>query len=153
MDKDYRLARIVILIFTILFFFILLMDQDASTKFILISLFTGIIYVVALLGKGISKKMVQIGQKIKRLGLRIFYYFLILVLILTLSVTFIHVATWYALDILPPVKDLGEGLNIALTTIFIEMVFFIILFIPYIQALLVLIIGKIKKIQNKYSMK
>ena len=108
-------------------------------------MFVGVAWLVCFLSMGISRKMIQIGDKLPNLFLRVLYYALFMPLVLA-----VWVLIWFCIE---SAIDSGNGiyargedtLGDALIGLFWGAMFLVILLVPYIQSLLVLLLHKVLK--------
>lgn len=148
MKSEYQWARRIIVILTAIVFMVLLCGSFGNGFFELLPLagvFVGVAWLVCFLSMGISRKMIQIGDKLPNLFLRVLYYIVLLPLVLI-----IWLGIWAAIESIVdanarPHQEMGEALSDAFMALFWGAVFMIFVLVPYIQSLLVLLLRKVLK--------
>lgn len=148
MKSEYQWARRIIVILTAIVFIVLLCGSFGNGFFELLPLagvFVGVAWLACFLSMGISRKMIQIGDKLPNLFLRVLYYALFMPLVLA-----VWVLIWFciesAIDSSGGIYARGEDpLGDGLLALFWGAVFLVILLVPYIQSLLVLLLHKVLK--------
>lgn len=141
MEKEYKLSRIIIAILTMMISFIMCINEDISVKFVAMGLFTSAAFLASFLGAGVSRKMIQVGDKITGLLRRILYY--IALLIALLAVAYILLLIFESVtEIIPYSNELGIAAGQAMLTVLIGASFLVFVIIPYFQTLIVLVLRK-----------
>ena len=148
MKREFQWARGIIVILTALVFIVILCGAFGNSFFELVPLacvFAGAAWLICFIGTGVSRKMIQIGDKISNRFLRVLYYIglLPLVLIIWLGIWAVIEAIVDAND--QPYQEMGEALSDALMALFWGAVFMIFVLVPYVQSLLVLLLRKVLK--------
>lgn len=142
MEKEYKLSRIIIAILTMMISFIMCINEDISVKIVAMGLFTSAAFLASFLGTGVSRKMIQVGDKITSLLLRILYY--IALLIALLAVAYILMLIFDSItEIVPYSNELGIAAGQAMLTVLIGASFLVFVIIPYFQTLIVLVLRKL----------
>ena len=144
MENEYKLSRVVVAILTLIISFIILIHEDISVKFFGMSLFTLAAFFASFPGTKVSKKMIETGDKISRLFLRILYYFAVLIVLLVFGCLLVLLFE-YITNGISYSNELGIAAGQAMLTVLIGASFLIFLIIPYIQTLIVLVLRKIRK--------
>ncbi len=148
MEREYQWARRIIMILTAIVFMVLLCGSFGNGFFELLPLagvFVGAAWLVCFFGTGVSRKMIQIGDKISNKFLRVLYYIMLLPLVLV-----IWLAIWAVIEYIVdandrPHQEMGEALSDALMALFWGAVFMVFVLVPYVQSLLVLLLRKTLK--------
>lgn len=149
METEYKLSRIIIAILTMVVSFIMLINEDISVKIFGMSLFTAVAFLASFLATKISRKMIQVGDKITSILLRIFYY--IVLLITLLAVAYVILLIFYCiLEAKLHSNELGLAAGEAMLAVLIGSSFLVFVIIPYFQTLIVL---GLRKIITKGQMK
>ena len=144
MENEYKLSRGVVAILTLIISFIILIHEDISVKLFGMSLFTLAAFFASFPGTKVSKKMIETGDKISRLFLRILYYFAVLIVLLVFGCLLVLLFE-YITNGISYSNELGIAAGQAMLTVLIGASFLIFLIIPYIQTLIVLVLRKIRK--------
>lgn len=148
MNREFQWARRMIVILTALVFIVILCGAFGNGFFELLpvaALFTGAAWLFCFIGMGVSRKMIQIGDKISNKFLRVLYYIMLLPLVLV-----VWLAIWAMIESIVE-SDGGfyavpsDPIEDALIQLFWGAVFVVILLVPYVQSLLVLILRKTLK--------
>ena len=77
MKREFQWARGIIVILTALVFIVMLCGAFGNSFFELVPLacvFAGAAWLICFIGTGVSRKMIQIGDKISNRFLRVLYY-------------------------------------------------------------------------------
>ena len=148
MKREFQWARRIIVLFTALVFMILLLGSFGNGVLELIPLagvFAGVAWVVCFLGTGISRKIIQIGDRISNKILRVLYYVFLVPL-----VVIIWLGIWWIIE-----SNVGSNngfnagkrdlLEEALIALFWGAFFVVVLLTTYLQSLLVLLRRRILK--------
>lgn len=148
MEKEYKLSRIIIAILMMMISFIMLINEDISVKIFGVSLFTSVAFLASFLGTGVSRKVIQIGDKLPGLLFRILYY--IALSIVLVAVAYILLLSFNSItDVIPYSNEPGIAAGQAMLTVLIGSSFLVFAIIPYFQTLIVLglrkLITKIEK--------
>lgn len=146
MEKAYKLSRIIIAIFMMMVSLIMLLNEDISVKIFGMSLFTSVAFLASFLGTRVSRKMIQVGDKIASILLQILYYIVLLIIILALTYI-IWLIIDFILSAIPYSNELGIAAGEAMIAVLVGSSFLIFVIIPYFQTLIVL--GLRKMIPNR----
>lgn len=148
MKREFQWARGIIVILTALVFIVMLCGAFGNSFFELVPLacvFAGAAWLICFIGTGVSRKMIQIGDKIRNRFLRVLYYIMLLPLVLV-----VWLAIWAMIESIVE-SDGGfyavpsDPIEDALIALFWGAVFVVILLVPYVQSLLVLLLRKVLK--------
>ncbi len=148
LKREFQWAKGIIVILTALVFIVMLCGIFGNSLFELLpvaGIFAGAAWLFCFLGTGISRKMIQIGDKISNRFLRVLYYIMLLPLVLIL-----WLGIWAMIESIVE-SDGGfyavpsDPIEDALIQLFWGAVFVVILLVPYVQSLLVLILRKTLK--------
>ena len=148
MKREFQWARRIIVILTALVFIVMLCGAFVYDSFEMLpvaGLFAGAAWLFCFLGTGISRKMIQIGDKISNKFLRVLYYIMLLPLVLI-----IWLGIWAVIEAIvdandQPHQEMAEALSEAFMALFWGAVFMIFVLVPYVQSLLVLLLRKVLK--------
>ncbi len=147
MKKSYKISRIIIGIAILIIFYIFFRNEDKSWL-VIPWIFAIITYGISFITSMISKKIIEIGNKFKSKGMKILFYLLLPISILGL---FILIVNYIILPISylnePDTTDIGTALSHGIFYIFMQIVVFIGLVLPYVQTLIVLILNYFRKIE------
>lgn len=150
MKEYYSKSRIIMLVLAVVVSLIMFINEDISFK-IYGTIFIAIVtLVVSYLITPISKKMIEIGDKLEKKIWRILYYVLMLPIILVL-VILIYLLIEYMDGLKQPQKyqDIGAALSDAFKVIALYVIFFILFLMPYVQSLIVLFLRNREKKRKK----
>ena len=142
MEREYRLSRIIIAIIVMIVSFIMLINEDISVKIFGMSLFTSVALLASFLGTRVSRKMIQVGDKIPYLLLQILYYIALLSALLAAAYILLLIFNSIT-DVIPYSNELGIAAGQAMLTVLISSSFLVFAIIPYFQTLIVLCLRKI----------
>lgn len=150
MEGYYNKSRIIMLILVVVVSLIMFINEDISMR-LYGTLFIGIVtLVVSYLVTPISKKMIEIGDKIENKCLKILYYvfmlpvLLVLVYLVCLLVLFLEEQKATSSH-----QDMGEALGEAIIVIALYTVSFIVFIVPYVQSLIVVLLRNREKNDKK----
>ena len=150
MKAYYIKSRIILLIAAVVVSLIMFINEDISFKIYGTFFIAIVTLVVSYLITPISKKMIEIGDKLEKKLWRIFYYVLMLPIILVLIIL-VCFLIGYIHDLRAPEKyqDMGAALSDAFKVVALYVVFFILFLLPYVQSLIVLFLRNIEKKRKK----
>lgn len=144
MKKDYMVSRIILFVLAILLTLVAFINEDPQTILIATTLFAGVTLLTSFLATPISKKMLLRGKTFDKLWKKILYYIgMLLVVIAVICVTW-TVIYW----LMDRPKEGWDALGQAVKIIAFLITAVIIAFVPYLETLLVLLLGKVKKEKN-----
>lgn len=141
MKKELKISRIVIATITLIVFNIMFINEDFSWK-IITPIFAFIAYIACFPGAVVCKFLLKIGDNISNIFLKILYY-VIIPIILLLFCLLIYWIGFLIFDVFPTPNELGPALGQAVMFSFIIIVICMFIVIPYIQALIILVLRKI----------
>ena len=143
MEREYKLSRIIIAILMMMASFIMLINEDISVKIFGMSLFTLVAFLASFLGTRVSRKMIQVGDKISSILIRVLYYIALLIVIL--AVCYVICLILFVFEAVPVTysNELGIAAGEAMLAVLIGSSFLVFVIIPYIQTLIVLTLRKI----------
>lgn len=134
------------LVLTVVISLIMFINEDISFKIYGTFFIAIITLVVSFLVTPISKKMIEIGDKLEKKLWRILYYVLMLPITLVLIIL-VCLLIGYIDDLRAPEKyqDMGAALSHAFEVIALYVIFFILFLLPYVQSLIVLFLRNREK--------
>ena len=139
MEKSFKISRIIIGLGVVILFHILFMNEDKS--WLVIAWIFGIInYGISCISPIITKKIIENGKKSKNKFMEILFYILLPIVILSLFILI-------QFCIILPISVTRETLIDALFWILIQIEVGICFFLPYVQALIVLVLNHFRKIK------
>lgn len=142
MEREYKLSRIIIAVLMMLISFIMLINEDISVKIFGMSLFTLVAFLASFLGTRVSRKMIQVGDKIASILIRILYYIVLLITLLAAGYA-IYSIICFIFEEMPHSNELGIAAGEAMLAALIGSSFVVFVIIPYFQTLIVLVLRKI----------
>lgn len=144
MKKEYRLSRVILVVLAMITALILCPNADYTEKQIVTALFCLAALLASFPGIRVSRKMIQIGDRIPNILLRILYYIGLPVGSLAIA-ALVGVGCIIVLGNLP----LSNKLRIAAGQFMFILVFvsalFVYLIVPWLQTIIVLLLKKILK--------
>ena len=144
MKKVYMISRVVLAAMTLILFGIIIINEDSSWKFIPI-IFSLIVFGLSFPSTIFAKKIIEIGNKIENIFLKILYY-IILPIILLVICLFFYIVILHINDVFTTtLNELGAALSKTLLLLFIVAIVVIMVILPYIQAIIINVIKKIIK--------
>jgi len=144
MEKKYIISRVVICTLTFIISFIVLMNEDMRTRALATVIFTGVSLLAGFIATPISKRIIAYGNGISKKGRRIFFY-AVLFPIAVILVCALWTLIYFLMDNAADSQNFAATLGQAVLEVFVlaSAAFFIL--IPYIQTLIVLLLGKLMK--------
>lgn len=130
MEREYKLSRIIIAILMMMVSFIMLINEDISVKIFGMSLFTSVAFLASFLGTRVSRKMIQVGDKIENIPLRILYYIVLLIALLAAGYAICSIIL-LIFEAMPHSNELGIAAGEAMFAVLIGLSFFVFVIIPY----------------------
>ncbi len=130
--KEFQISRIVLSIIVFIVMNIAIINEDKSWLVIPV-IFSVISYVFCFISTGISKKIIEIGNKIPNILLKVSYYILLPIIILIICIGLLWI-----MELLPSSVSLGN----ALLLLFVIVVLCVCVMLPYVQSLVALFIRK-----------
>ena len=142
--KIYKISRIILSIIAYILFSIITINEDSSWIIVPI-IFAVIVFGLSFPSTIFANKIISIGDNIKGKTLKFLYYlilpFVLLAICLALYSFIIYIDdTYYTVS-----NELGPALGHGLFVLFLTIVGAICIIIPYIQALIVLLLRKFIK--------
>ena len=147
MEKSYRISRIILAVITLIIFSIIIINEDKSWR-VIPFIFAAIVFGLSFPSSVISRKLINIGNKIENKILKVLYYVIFLPIISFIIFVGIALVMYFVDKSIPTPNELSSALSQALMFLFLVAVAFICIILPYIQTLIVLIISCF--IKNKY---
>lgn len=142
MKREYGLARWIMAILTVVICQFLFIHEHISVKVIGTAFFTTACILGSCLGTGISRKMIEMGDKASNHLLRILYYVILIPGFLLLAGV-IYVTMNAVFDALSHSNDLGSAAGEAVFFVLVMCSVVILVILPYLQSLIVLILRKV----------
>lgn len=146
MKREYRRARGIIVIIMVVLVAIFLVSLEANLQDLL--LWIGIVAVLAWLAcflcTGISRKMIQMGDKISNSFLRGLYYFVLFPVMLAIGLGLLYLIE-YVDDIKSQSYNYEQSIGGAIFVFLLGIWSVVFVLIPYVQSLFVLLMRKILK--------
>ena len=130
--KEFQISRIVLSIIVFIVMNIAIINEDKSWL-VIPAIFAVISYVFCFISTGISRKIIEIGNKIPNILLKVSYYVLLPIIILIICIGLLWI-----MELLPSSVSLGN----ALLLLFVIVVLCVCVILPYVQSLVVLFIRK-----------
>lgn len=140
-NKLYKTSRLILTIMTLIIFNIMFINEDIDWK-ILSIIFALITFGVSFPSTIISKKIINIENKIESKMLKILYYVIVLPIIICVFFVVIALFFKFIYSNIPTPSDFGAQLGQALLGLFFITIGIICIVVPYIQTLIVLILKK-----------
>lgn len=144
MQKSYKIARIILAIITFIIFNIMIINEDASWKFIPF-IFGVIVFGLSFPSSVISRKLINIGNNLESKLLRILYYVIALPIISFLIFGVACLIMYFFYENIPKPNEMGAALGQALMFLFFVAVVFICVILPYIQTVIILVLNRFIK--------
>ena len=146
MKKLYRISRIIIAVMILIIFNIMLINEDESWR-IIPFIFAAIVFGFSFPSSIISRKLINIGNKMENKILKILYYVVALPLISIFIFAGIGLIMYFIYENIPISNEMGTALGHGIVFLFLVAVVFVGIILPYIQTLIVLILNRF--IKNK----
>lgn len=146
MKREYRWARgiIVILMVMLSIIFFCEFGVGLTDMFAIVVITAGIVWLACFLCTGISRKMIQLGDKISNGFLRGIYYFVLFPLVLALGIGLV----WF-IEFVEYVESQSynyeQSMGASIFVFFLSIACVVFVLVPYVQSLLVLLMHKILK--------
>ncbi len=144
MKKNYSISRVILTILTFILLCILFKNEDASFLKLNITL-TTIAFAISFPGALLSKKLIQIGDRIENTILKVLYYLIFLPSIAIIIFLGLYAIIYTIYLNFPETNSLQGALSQAIWVIYSLIASAIIVTIPYLQTIIVLILKKLKK--------
>ena len=146
MKKSYRISRIILAVITVVIFNIMFINEDESWR-IIPFIFAAIVFGLSYPSSVISRKLINIGNKIESKLLKILYYVIALPIIAFLIFYGIFIIWLSIFASVPTSNEMGAALGQGFMFLFLLAVVFIGIILPYVQTIIVLILNQFIKNQ------
>lgn len=146
MKKSYLISRIILTVMTLIIFNIIFINEDVSWR-ILPFIFAAIVFGLSFPGAVLSRKILNIGNKIESKTLKILFYVFALPFICLLTFGGTCLIMYLIYENIPILYGIvgGGTLGQGLMFLFSVAVVFISIMLPYVQTLIVLILNRFIK--------
>lgn len=139
MEKFYNISRIILTVITVMVFKIMFINEDESWR-IIPYIMAAIVFGLSFPSSVISKKLINIENKIENKILKALYYIFVLPLISVVIFAGIYLIIIRIHDNAPSSNEMGEALSQAFVFLFLVTVAFVGIILPYVQTIIVLIL-------------
>lgn len=146
MKKIYMISRVVLTLLTFIVFYIMFINEDSSWV-ILPFIFSLVVFLVSFPSTFISKIFIKMGDRFDKRILQILYYVIILPALIIFLFSGICCIIGFLYERYPSPDSFSTILGQGLVFLFLVVLCFVCIIIPYIQTLLVLFLKKIVKEQ------
>lgn len=136
MKKEYRLSRVILVVLALIAVLIVFQNDNGETKQVAGFLFCSAALLASFLGTRISRKMIQTGDRIPNILLRILYY-------IGLLVGSLAIAALVGGGFIIILGDKAQNMGQALWILLLSFALFVFLIVPYLQTIIVLLLRKI----------
>lgn len=144
MEKSYKMSRVILSVIAFIIFNIMFINEDVSWK-IFPLIFAVIVFGISFPSSVISRKLINIGNKLESKLLKILYYAIALPTISFLLFYGIYAIMLFIAESIPTPNEMGAALSKALFLLFCITIGAICIIVPYIQTLIVLILNRFVK--------
>lgn len=148
LKREFQWARKIIVVVTAIVFLFLLCDSFGNGILELIPLacvFAGVAWIACFICTGLSRRMIQIGDRISNKALKVLYYAVLLPLVLVVWLGIYCLILYIDEKTVKDCENSWDALGDAIIVLFWGAVFLVVLLVPYVQSLLVLLMHKILK--------
>lgn len=142
MKKEYRLSRVILVVLTLITVLIAFQIEHYTVKLVAGFLFCFAALLASCLGTWVSRKMIQTGDRIPNILLRILYYIGLLVGSLAIA-ALVGGGCITVLGNRPLSNELGIAAGQAMLIVLFGFALFVFLIVPYLQTIIVLLLRKI----------
>lgn len=142
MKKEYRLSRVILVVLTLITVLIAFQIEHYTVKLVAGVLFSFATLLASFLGTRVSRKMIQVGDRIPNILLRILYYIGLLVGSLAIA-ALVGGGCIIVLGNMPHSNELGIAAGQAMLIVLFGFALFVFLIVPYLQTIVVLLLRKI----------
>ena len=142
MEKSYKISRKIIAVITFILFGYISVNEFGGSWWIVPIIFTAIAFGFSFPSTLISKKLINIGNKLESKILRILYYIILLPAIAFLVFYGVYAIGLFIADFTPTPNEMGTALSKAFVILFWITAVTICIVLPYIQTLIVLILNR-----------
>ncbi len=144
MKKINMISRVIMMIITFILFSIMIINEDSSWKIVPL-IFALIVFGLSFPSTIFAKKIIKIGDKINNKLLKIAYYVFLPIILLLICLTIYVIVLYFYENFITTLNENGDALGQAIILLFIIAVVVIIIFLPYIQAVIINILKRIIK--------
>ena len=144
MKKEYRLSRVILVVLTLITVLIAFHNEHYTVKLVAGFLFCFAALLASFLGTRVSRKMIQTGDGIPNILLRILYYIGLLVGSLAIA-ALVGGGCITVLGNRLHSNELGIAAGQAMLVVLLGVALFVFLIVPYLQTIIVLLFRKILK--------
>ena len=146
MKREFRWARGIIVIIMVVPVAIFLVSLEANLQDLLlwIGIVAGLAWLACFICTGISRKMIQMGDKISNKFLRGLYYFVLFPVMLAIGLGLLYLIE-YVDDIKSQSYNYEQSIGEAIFVCLLGIWSVVFVMIPYVQSLFVLLMRKILK--------
>ena len=144
--KIYMISRVVLTLLTFIIFNIMIINEDSSWL-ILPFIFSLVVFFVSFPSAFISKVLIKIGDRFDKRILKTLYYVIILPALIIFLFSLICCIIGFLYERYPSPDGFASILGQGLVFLFLVVVCFVCIIIPYIQTLLVLFLRRFVKEQ------
>lgn len=142
MEKEYGLSRVILVVLALVIVLIIFQNEHDTMKQVAGFFFCSAALLASFLGTPVSRKMIQTGDRISPVLLRILYYVGLLVGSLAMA-ALVGGGCITVLGNALTLSDGMEGIGEALLIVLSGFALFVFLMVPYLQTILVLLLRKI----------
>lgn len=138
MKKEYRLSRVILVALALITVLIVFQNEHYTVKQVAGFLFCSAALLASFLGTRVSRKMIQTGDRISNILLRILYYIGLLVVSLA-------IAALVGGGCITVLGNMAQSIGQAMLIVLFGFALFVFLIVPYLQTIIVLLLRKILK--------
>lgn len=151
MKKINMISRIILAVITFILFNIMLINEDSSWNIVPV-IFSLIVFCLSFPSTIFAEIIIKVGDKINNKLLKIVYYlFLPIILLAICFIVIVYIIVPYTDGtLITETNEIGEALGQALLFLFIVSVMIIVIIMPYVQAIIINILKKIKCIKTDF---
>lgn len=142
MQKEFRLSRVILVVLTLITVLIACQNEHYTVKLVAGFLFCFAALLASFLGTWVSRKMIQTGDRIPNILLRILYYIGLLVGSLAIA-ALVGGGCITVLGNMPLSNELGIAAGQAMLIVLFGFALIVFLIVPYLQTIIVLLLRKI----------
>lgn len=136
------ISRVVLAVITFVLFSIMIINEDSSWNIVPI-IYSLIVFGFSFPSTIFAKKIIEIGNKIENVFLKIAYYIVLPIILYAICLAFYMGVLYVFVTFFTTPNELGAALGQALLLLFIVTVIVIMIILPYIQAIIINVIKKI----------
>ena len=142
--KIYMISKVALVIITFVIFSIMIINEDSSWNIVPI-IFSLIAFGFSFPSTIFAKKIITIGDKIRNVFFKIVFYIVLPIALLVICLAFYMGINYIYDTFITTPNELGAALGQALLLLFIVAVVSIAIIMPYIQAIIIIILKRIIK--------